>query len=276
MGADRTLEVLFLWCAISNYIFGLNAFFSEEHSGPTCRSTESRINIFTWKTGDRYAPFFSICTEAKKKNMAAFPNQKMKPVAVSTGFEILYMKLCKSSFFLHAWEIEPAAPKPTQPVQPPKTKETWKMKNFWLPNREARNGYQKWSRRRFPSISSCERFASHFGSQKTTTKIGAAKLPTFPNSFTVWTSFCPQASNGTCSHSHDTCFFQNYSTFASSLQELALAPWRPHRAAPETKDFLTTKTRVANHTVFSSTASKTMRQPQSFQQWHWWSRGQDV
>ena len=33
-------------------------------------------------------------------------------------------------------------------------------------------------------------------------------------------------------------------------------PWRPHRAAPETKDFLTTKTRVANHTLFPSTASK--------------------
>ena len=31
-------------------------------------------------------------------------------------------------------------------------------------------------------------------------------------------------------------------------------PWRPNRAAPETKDFLTTKTRVANHTLFPSTA----------------------
>ena len=38
-------------------------------------------------------------------------------------------------------------------------------------------------------------------------------------------------------------------------KECQKIPWRPHRAAPETKDFLTTKTRVANHMVFSSTAS---------------------
>ena len=41
--------------------------------------------------------------------------------------------------------------------------------------------------------------------------------------------------------------------FIASQQDV---PWRPTRAAPETKDFLTTKTRVANHSFFPSTAQK--------------------
>ena len=35
--------------------------------------------------------------------------------------------------------------------------------------------------------------------------------------------------------------------------KLLLLPWRPHLAAPETKDFLTTKIRVVNNTLFPST-----------------------
>ena len=45
------------------------------------------------------------------------PPQLLFPLA----FEILYMKPCKF-FFPRAWKIEPAAPKPTQPAQPPNEK----------------------------------------------------------------------------------------------------------------------------------------------------------
>ena len=45
-----------------------------------------------------------------------------------------------------------------------------------------------------------KRFGSHFGSQKTTTKIGAAKLPTFPNFVAVWSSFYPQATAHAATH----------------------------------------------------------------------------
>ena len=122
------------------------------------------------------------------------------PVAVSTGFD---MKPCKFSFFLRAWEIEPAAPKPTQPVQPPKTKETRKMKNLLT----TKSGSQK----RLPKMESptisfqfllVKKFDSHFGSQKTTTKNRSRKTAHFSKFCHGLNEFLP-TSNGTCSHSHD-------------------------------------------------------------------------
>ena len=65
-----------------------------------------------------------------------------------------------------------------------------------------------------------------------------------------------------------------YDSFA--LVSQICVPWRPNRAAPETKDFLTTKTRVANHTLFPSTAEKANMPTSTIPHWHWWSRGEDV
>ena len=138
----------------------------------------------------------------------------------------------------------------TDSVQPPKTKETWKMKNFWLPNREPRNGYQKRSRPRF--LFNFLLVKNLTPTRKTTTKIGAARLPILFFLSGFERVFAQQRHIAT------------HTTLVSSLPKLlhvcfklagtcactVEAQW----CGPETKDFLTTKTRVANHTLFPSTA----------------------
>ena len=85
------------------------------------------------------------------------PSDGASPVAVSTGFEILYMKPCKFSFFLHAWEIEPAASKPTSPSSRQKRKkhEKWRTSDYQIrkPETATKNGVAH----DFLLISSCKK-----------------------------------------------------------------------------------------------------------------------
>ena len=96
-----------------------------------------------------------------------------------------------------------------------------------------------------------ENFDAHFGSQKTATKLVVAKQPTFSKFVTVFNVFLP-TSNAAHAANHTT-FRSQTTPHLFKARKLALAPWRPHLAAPETKDFLTTKIRVVNNTLFPST-----------------------
>ena len=117
-----------------------------------------------------------------------------------------------------AHEIEPAAPKPTQPVRPPKTKKTWKMRNFWLPNRKARNSSQKGVVHDFLLISSCKKiWLPILVARKRRLQNRSCKTAHFSKICQGLNEFLP-TSNGTCSYLHDTCFFWNYSAFVSSFQ----------------------------------------------------------
>ena len=71
-----------------------------------------------------------------------------------------------------------------------------------------------------------KRFGSHFSSQKTTTKIGAAKVPTFPNFVAVWTSFYPKATAHAATHTTLVS-----SETAPRLFQ-ACPDWRLHRGGP--------------------------------------------